>query len=65
MNLERPVAPDPYSLLPAVPTLTVSSTSFHHDDRLPEEHVFNGWGLSGGNVSPQLSWSGAPDGTTG
>jgi len=63
MNLDRPVAPDPYSLLPTVPSLTVSSTSFRNDDRLPHEHVFDG--LSGGNVSPQLSWSGAPEGTRG
>jgi Raf kinase inhibitor-like YbhB/YbcL family protein len=65
MNLDRPVAPDPYPLLPSVPALTVSSTSFQHKARLPEEHVFDGWGQSGGNVSPQLSWSGAPTGTKG
>jgi len=65
MNLERPVAPDPYALLPAVPALTVSSTSIQHNSRLPEEHVFDGWGLTGGNVSPQLSWAGAPEGTKG
>jgi Raf kinase inhibitor-like YbhB/YbcL family protein len=65
MNLDRPVSPDPYSLLPVVPTMTVTSTSFRHDSRLPEEHVFNGWGMPGGNVSPQLSWSGAPAGTRG
>jgi hypothetical protein len=55
MNLDRPVAPDPYSLLPAVATLTVSSTSIQNNARLPEDQVFNGWGLTGGNVSPQLS----------
>jgi len=65
MNLDRPVAPDPYSLLPAVPTLNVSSTSIQDSARLPEEQVFNGWGLTGGNVSPQLSWAGAPEGTRG
>ena len=65
MNLDRPVAPDPYSLLPAVPALTVSSTSIRHNSRLPEEHVFDGWGLTGGNLSPQLSWTGAPEGTKG
>lgn len=65
MNLDRPVSPDPYSLLPSVPALTVSSTSFQHNTRLPEEYVFDGWGLTGGNLSPQLSWSGAPAGTTG
>jgi len=65
MNLDRPVSPDPYSLLPAVPTLTVSSTSIHNDARLPEAQVFDGWGLTGSNLSPQLSWSGAPEGTLG
>jgi Raf kinase inhibitor-like YbhB/YbcL family protein len=65
MNLDRPVSPDPYSLLPSVPTLAVTSTSFQHNTRLPEKHVFDGWGLSGGNLSPQLSWSGAPAATMG
>ena len=65
MNLDRPVSPDPYSLLPAVPALEVSSTSFQDGSRLPEKHVFNDWGFSGANLSPQLSWSGAPEGTSG
>ena len=65
MNLDRPVSPDPYAMLPRVLALTVSSTSVANDARLPEKHVFNGWGFSGGNLSPQLSWSGAPEGTQG
>ena len=63
MKLDRPVSPDPYSLLPRVAALEVSSTSIVNGARLPEEHVFNGGGFSGGNASPQLSWSGAPEGT--
>jgi Raf kinase inhibitor-like YbhB/YbcL family protein len=31
--------------------------------RIPEAHVFAGFGCSGGNVSPSLSWSNAPAGT--
>ena len=31
--------------------------------RLELKHVFNGFGCTGGNVSPALSWSGAPAGT--
>jgi Raf kinase inhibitor-like YbhB/YbcL family protein len=63
MNLERPVAPDPYSLLPRVPALAVSSADFIEGNRLPDAQVFDDWGLTGGNTSPQLSWSDAPEGT--
>ena len=31
--------------------------------RIAEKHVFNGMGCTGANVSPALSWSGAPKGT--
>ncbi len=30
---------------------------------LPDAQVANGFGCSGGNISPDLSWSGAPKGT--
>jgi Raf kinase inhibitor-like YbhB/YbcL family protein len=40
-------------------TLAVSSTAFEHGGRLPDDQSSNGAG-----VSPQLSWSGVPDGTT-
>lgn len=30
---------------------------------LPDKHVFDGFGCTGDNLSPQLSWSGAPEGT--
>jgi Raf kinase inhibitor-like YbhB/YbcL family protein len=46
--------------------LQVTSTSFGDGDYIPEVHVLGanaGIGCSGGNVSPQLAWSGAPDGT--
>ncbi|MDD2870195.1 YbhB/YbcL family Raf kinase inhibitor-like protein [Neomegalonema sp.] len=33
--------------------------------RIPEEMVFDGFGCSGGNVSPEISWSRAPEGTQG
>ena len=65
MNLDRPVAPDPYDLLPAVPALTVGSEMFSEGATLPDAQVFDDWGFTGGNTSPQLSWSGAPEGTKG
>ena len=56
MNLERPVAPEPYSLLPAVPGFALRSTDVSAGEQMDEQHA-------GGNVSPQLSWDGFPDGT--
>lgn len=31
--------------------------------RIPDAQVFDGFGCTGGNVSPELQWSGAPEGT--
>jgi hypothetical protein len=41
-----------------VPEFHVSSADFESDGVLPDPHVY-----SEGNLSPQLSWSGAPAGT--
>jgi Raf kinase inhibitor-like YbhB/YbcL family protein len=65
MSLDRPVAPDPYDLLPQVASFTVTSDSFEDGAELPATHVFDDWGSSGDNRSPQLSWSGAPPQTRG
>src|SRR6476469_1457769 len=65
MNLDRAVAPDSYDLLPAVPALTVGSELFSDGATLPDALVFDDWGFTGGNTSPQLTWSGAPEGTRG
>lgn len=46
--------------------LTLRSDSFEDGDRLADEHVLSesfGFGCAGGNVSPALEWSGAPEGT--
>ncbi|WP_237063942.1 YbhB/YbcL family Raf kinase inhibitor-like protein [Microbulbifer zhoushanensis] len=41
--------------------LVLSSDSLGPGERMPMEHVYHGCG--GENLSPQLSWSGAPEGT--
>ena len=42
---------------------TLSSPTAKPNAKLPETHVFNGFGCSGKNLSPALKWSGAPKGT--
>ncbi|MDR1807489.1 MAG: YbhB/YbcL family Raf kinase inhibitor-like protein [Propionibacteriaceae bacterium] len=56
----RPVAPDPYDLLPPVPSFVVTSVDFLEGERLPELNV-----ADGGNLSPALCWSGFPAETQG
>jgi Raf kinase inhibitor-like YbhB/YbcL family protein len=52
--------PSPYDALPPVPSFTLTSKDLTDGGLMPAAHV------SGGeNQSPQLSWSGAPQGTEG
>ncbi len=44
-------------------SFTLSSTDISHGDFMKSEQEFQGFGCSGGNLSPQLSWTGAPKGT--
>jgi Raf kinase inhibitor-like YbhB/YbcL family protein len=52
---------DPYAAFPPAPAIQVTSTDVSEGEVIPAQH----WGeASGGqDVSPQLSWSGVPEGT--
>ena len=54
----------PHDFLPEVPSFSLTSTDIGDGATLPEPQRSGAFGVPGGeDVSPQLSWSGAPEGT--
>jgi Raf kinase inhibitor-like YbhB/YbcL family protein len=58
MNLDRPIPPDPYSLLPSVPAFALTSTDVADGQPMHPRHA-----ADADNVSPHLAWSGFPPAT--
>lgn len=58
VSLTRPVAPEPYALLPSVAGFDVASADVVHGEPLDAAFA-----ADGGNLSPALDWSGFPEGT--
>ncbi|MEU0387335.1 YbhB/YbcL family Raf kinase inhibitor-like protein [Streptomyces chartreusis] len=55
---------DPFAKLPDVPSFTVTSTTVDDGGTWPAAQMSGIVGVPGGkDISPQLSWSGAPEGT--
>jgi Raf kinase inhibitor-like YbhB/YbcL family protein len=52
-----------FSSEPDTAGFTLSSPTITPNSRLGPEHVFNGFGCTGQNISPALKWQGAPEGT--
>jgi Raf kinase inhibitor-like YbhB/YbcL family protein len=55
-----PRPPIPYEFLPPVPSLAVMSEDIAEGKELPNAHRADTMGMSGDNLSPHLSWEGAP-----
>jgi Raf kinase inhibitor-like YbhB/YbcL family protein len=54
---------DPYADLPQVPWFTLASEDIKDGEQLPVAQLSGIFGAGGEDVSPQLSWSGFPEGT--
>jgi Raf kinase inhibitor-like YbhB/YbcL family protein len=63
LSLERPQSPNPYDLLPKVPSFEVASDDIKEGATKPLVHVSD-W-IGGENRSPELHWSGFPAETAG
>jgi Raf kinase inhibitor-like YbhB/YbcL family protein len=63
MSLDRPAVQDPYEKLPQVGSFSVTSSDFADGDALPATFAYEGAADGAANRSPQLSWSGFPEGT--
>lgn len=61
MSLDRPTAPDPYPLLPAAGSFSLASAELTDGAAMDLRYAHSSVG--GENVSPRLSWSGAPEAT--
>jgi len=49
--------------MPKVGSFSVQSDDVRDGEQMRDQHAFDDWGVGGGNVSPHLRWSGAPQET--
>jgi Raf kinase inhibitor-like YbhB/YbcL family protein len=53
-------APLPHDFLPPVPSFTIESTDVTDGEQMSDSQVYNSFGMSGANISPELHWHGFP-----
>jgi Raf kinase inhibitor-like YbhB/YbcL family protein len=53
-------APLPYDFMPQVPSFTVESDDIADGQQMSDNQVYNSFGMTGQNISPQLRWRGFP-----
>ena len=52
--------PLPYDFMPPVPSFSLRSDDVADGEMMSGNQIYDGWGMTGGNISPSLSWSGFP-----
>jgi Raf kinase inhibitor-like YbhB/YbcL family protein len=52
--------PLPYDFMPPVPSFSLRSDDVTDGEMMGQDQLYNGFGVSGKNISPSLAWSGFP-----